>query len=104
VFMAFTSAYIVRSGLSDDWRSIEFPPLLWWNTAVLITNAANATLFGNTAPLWVGLGALLVFKEKLRPALWAGMLLAMCGAALILGGDFLTHPRLGLGAHYRTLS
>jgi drug/metabolite transporter (DMT)-like permease len=68
-----------------------------WNTAVLITNAANATLFGNTAPLWVGLGALLLFKEKLRPVFWAGMLLAMIGAAVILGSDFLTHPRLGVG-------
>ncbi len=68
-----------------------------WNTGVLITSAANATLFGNTSPLWVSLGALFLFKEKLRPAFWAGLLLAMSGAMIILGGDFLTHPTLGLG-------
>ena len=28
---------------------------------------------------------------------WVGMLLAMAGAALIIGVDFLLHPRLGLG-------
>jgi drug/metabolite transporter (DMT)-like permease len=68
-----------------------------WNTAVLITNAANATLFGNTAPLWVGLGALVLFRERLRAGFWVGLLLAMLGTAIILGTDFLTHPRLGVG-------
>jgi drug/metabolite transporter (DMT)-like permease len=68
-----------------------------WNTGVLITNAANATLFGNTSPFWVSLGALVLFKEKLRPTFWGGLLMAMLGAAVILGGDFLTYPRLGLG-------
>jgi len=68
-----------------------------WNTGVLITSAANATLLGNTSPLWVSLGALFLFKEKLRPTFWVGLLLAMFGAITILGGDFLTHPALSLG-------
>jgi len=68
-----------------------------WNTGVLITNAANATLFGNTSPFWVSLGALILFKEELRPRFWAGLALAMLGAVVILGGDFLTHPTLGMG-------
>lgn len=68
-----------------------------WNTGVLITNAANATLMGNTSPFWVSLGALFLFKEKLRPAFWAGLALAMLGAFVILGGDYLIHPTLGWG-------
>ncbi|MCL4393520.1 MAG: DMT family transporter [Chloroflexi bacterium] len=71
--------------------------LATWNTAILITNAANATLFGNTSPLWVGMGALILFKERLRPMFWGGVLLAMFGAAVILGQDFLIHPMLGTG-------
>jgi len=39
VFVAFTSAYIVRSGLSDDWHPIQLPPLLWWNTLVLLASS-----------------------------------------------------------------
>ena len=70
--------------------------LATWNTAVLVTSAATATLLGNTSPLWVSLGALVLFKEKLRPAFWAGLLLAMLGAMAILGRDFLTHPTLGV--------
>ncbi len=68
-----------------------------WNTSVLITSAANATLFGNTAPFWVGIGAMILFKEKLRPLFWGGMLLALFGAAIILGQDFIAHPTLGTG-------
>jgi len=71
--------------------------LMAWNTAMLITSAANATLFGNTSPLWVGIGSLVLFKRKLRPTFWAGTLLTMIGAAVVLGRDYLTHPTLGTG-------
>lgn len=39
LYFAFTSAYIVRSGLSDDWQSIELPRLLWWNALVLFLSS-----------------------------------------------------------------
>ena len=39
VFVAFTSAYIVRGGLSDDWQAIELPRLLWLNAAVLLLSS-----------------------------------------------------------------
>lgn len=38
-FMALTSAYIVRKGMSDDWQPIELPPVLWFTTAVLIASS-----------------------------------------------------------------
>lgn len=66
-----------------------------WNTAVLVTNAANATLFSNIAPLWVGLGAIVFFREKLHPAFWGGVALALVGAGVIFSHDFLQHPTLG---------
>lgn len=71
--------------------------LATWNTSVLMTSAANATLFGNTSPFWVAFGALIVFKEKLRPAFWGGLVLALFGVVAILGEDFLIHPTLGTG-------
>jgi drug/metabolite transporter (DMT)-like permease len=75
-----------------------------WNTSVFMTNVANATLLGNTAPVWVSLGALLLFKEKLGPVFWASLGLAMLGAVVILGGDFVAHPTLGLGDLLATLA
>ncbi len=68
-----------------------------WNSAVLITSAANATLLGNSSPLWVSLGALVLFKEKLRPAFWAGLFVVLVGSTVILGEDFLLHPSFGIG-------
>jgi len=68
-----------------------------WNTSVQYTTAANATLLGNTAPLWVALGAWLLFREKLTGRFWLGLGLALVGATLILGTDFILHPRLGIG-------
>lgn len=68
-----------------------------WNTSVLYTTAANATLLGNTAPFWVALGAWLLFQEKLASRFWIGLGLALAGATLILGTDFIMHPRLGIG-------
>lgn len=71
--------------------------LIFWNTGILISGATNPTLMGNTAPLWVGLGALIFFREKLPAAFWLGLVLAMSGAALILGLDVLQGFSLGLG-------
>lgn len=68
-----------------------------WNTAVLYTTASNATLLGNTSPIWVSLAAWLFFRERLRLDFWLGLALALTGAALIVGRDFLLHPALGLG-------
>jgi cytochrome c oxidase subunit 3 len=38
LFVGFTSAYLVRRA-SPDWRPIEPPPLLWLNTAVLLSSS-----------------------------------------------------------------
>lgn len=69
----------------------------FWNTAVNFTSAANATLLGNTAPLWVALFARLVWKERLKTVFWVGLLLTLAGAATVLGTDFLHHLSLGIG-------
>lgn len=69
----------------------------FWNTSVKYTSAANATLLGNTSPLWVALAALFIFKEKLRGTFWLGLSFALTGAVLIVGTDFFKHPTLGLG-------
>ncbi|HSB02807.1 MAG TPA: DMT family transporter [Anaerolineales bacterium] len=68
-----------------------------WTTSLSYTTASNATLLGNTAPLWVALGAWLILKQKLTPAFWRGLVFALLGAALIMGTDFLFHPRFGIG-------
>ena len=68
-----------------------------WNTSVNLTTAANATLFANTAPLWVALASWLLFRERLSRRFWFGLLVTLSGAAAVLGADFLRHPTLSWG-------
>ena len=39
LFAAFTSAYVVRKGLSNDWQATAFPRILWLNSMVLLTSS-----------------------------------------------------------------
>lgn len=87
-------------------RSLIFPLLAGvftaldlglWTASLSYTTASNATLLGNTAPLWVALGTWLILKKKLAPAFWRGLSITLLGAALIMGTDFLLHPRFGVG-------
>jgi cytochrome c oxidase subunit III len=39
VFAAFTSAFVVRRGLSDDWATMPKPPILLVNTVVLLLSS-----------------------------------------------------------------
>lgn len=71
--------------------------LALWTSSLSYTTAANATLLGNTAPLWVALGAWLVLKQKLSAAFWRGLAITLAGAGLIMGTDFILHPRFGVG-------
>jgi len=71
--------------------------LIFWNTGVLLSGPTNPTLMGNTAPIWVALGAMLFFREKLSGMFWVGLVLAMSGALLVLGLDALQAFQLGLG-------
>jgi drug/metabolite transporter (DMT)-like permease len=68
-----------------------------WSTGVVLSGATNPTLLANTAPLWVGLGALLLFRERLGRGFWLGLALAMAGAAVVLGTDALRSFEVGLG-------
>lgn len=71
--------------------------LALWTSSLNYTTAANATLLGNTAPLWVALGAWLILKQKLSNTFWRGLAITLAGAALIMGTDFILHPRFGFG-------
>ena len=77
--------------------------LALWNSALVETSVATATLLVNTTPLFVGLFAVLALRERLEGRLVAGGALALGGAALLLGADLgakasLAGDGLALGA------
>jgi drug/metabolite transporter (DMT)-like permease len=68
-----------------------------WSSSLSYTTAANATLLGNTAPLWVALAAWLLLGERLSGRFWVGLVFTLGGAATVLGSDFVRHPSFGTG-------
>jgi drug/metabolite transporter (DMT)-like permease len=68
-----------------------------FNTAVLNTSAANATLLGNNAPVIVGLASWFVFRKRPSAMFWMGLALALIGSAFIVGNDALRHANFGSG-------
>jgi cytochrome c oxidase subunit 3 len=40
-FMALTSSFLVRKGLGTDWVAIALPPVLWFNSLVLLASSAT---------------------------------------------------------------
>jgi drug/metabolite transporter (DMT)-like permease len=68
-----------------------------WNTSVMVSSAANATLLGTNAPIFVALGAWLLYRERPTAQFWKGFALSFLGMTAILGTDLLAHPRLGAG-------
>ena len=59
-----------------------------FNTAVLRTSVANATLLGNNAPIFVGLATWFLFHRRPPASFWTGLALALAGCALIVAAAF----------------
>lgn len=71
--------------------------LALYNTAILKTTAANATLLGNNTPIAVGLLSWLIFRRKPLTSFWVGLLMAVGGSLVILWADLSRHTQFGLG-------
>ena len=71
--------------------------LAFYNTSILQTSAANSTLLGNNTPIFVGLLSWMLFKKRPAISFWAGLAMAMVGAAVIVNADLARHAKLGAG-------
>lgn len=71
--------------------------LALWNTSLSYTTVANASILGNTTPLWVCLAAWWLLRERLNWRFWLGLLAMFVGVVLIMSGGSVLHPQVGLG-------
>lgn len=71
--------------------------LALYNTSILKTTAANATLLGNNTPIVVGLLTWLIFRRKPQPSFWLGLVMALSGSLVILWADLSKHTQFGVG-------
>ena len=88
--------------------SRKLAPLVWagvffagdlgiWHLSIMLTPVANATLLVNLAPVFVTLGAWLLFGQRARPLFWAAMALALIGASLLVRASIAASGRQMLG-------
>ena len=74
--------------------------LAFWHLSIMNTSVANATLFANFAPIFVTLGAWLLYSHKVTRQYLMGMALALAGALTLAGGSFAMAPENLLGDFY----
>ena len=100
LFAAFTSAMVVRRGLSGDWISTPLPGILWVNTVVLVASSVLLTASYRSPAKMVGVVFLCGQFEAWRELSAAGIylptnpsasffyILTITHAAHVLGGLF----------------
>jgi drug/metabolite transporter (DMT)-like permease len=71
--------------------------LALYNTAILRTSAANATLLGNQTPIVVGLLTWVMFKRRPTVSFWLGLVLAIAGSLVIVRADVSRRVQFGAG-------
>ena len=69
--------------------------LAMWNTAVMKTQAAIASLLGNLTPVFVGLLSWIVLARRPHRSFWVGLLLSLIGCVLIVGAHLDTTVAAG---------
>jgi len=69
-----------------------------WNTSIMLSKAAIATLLANMAPVWVGLGSYFILKEKAGRNFWIGCIISIIGVSLITGITSISASMFSWGA------
>src|SRR5689334_17227743 len=59
--------------------------LAFWHVSIRHTSVANATLLANVSPVFVAAAAWVLFRERINAGFVAGLVLALAGAAILVG-------------------
>ncbi|MFN0264664.1 DMT family transporter [Tepidamorphus sp. 3E244] len=95
-----------RAETRRDWRmaglagALFAGDLFFWHIAIVNTTVANATFLASLAPIVVMIGSWTFLKEKVTPAILAGFVLGLAGAAFLLGSSYNYAPQNLVGDVY----
>ena len=71
---------------------LSIPNVLVWNTMIILgigmLSSGRAAILGYTMPIWAVLAGFILYKDKLSPMAWLGVICAGSGAILLLSGEF----------------
>ncbi len=93
---------------AEDTRRLPWKPLLIaglcfagdlaaWHVSILYTSVANSTLEANFAPIFVTLGAWLLFRQRVSRLFLIALAVTLGGAVLLIGPNFALGGRALLG-------
>jgi drug/metabolite transporter (DMT)-like permease len=75
-----------------------------WNVSIHYSNATQATLLTNLAPVWVGVGTFFFLPDKPKPRFWIGTLVALAGMVVLIGLDAFAEMQFDKGFMLAILS
>jgi drug/metabolite transporter (DMT)-like permease len=109
------SIYMMKTGWKLPLKGVMFAvigglcfggDMCLWATAVVMSNATLPTLMANLAPVWVGIGAMIIFREKNGMVFWFGLTTALTGVIILMSKDLfvsdgvLRGVLMGIGAGF----
>jgi len=59
-----------------------------WHQSIRFTSVANSTLLANLAPVFVTAGSVWLFGDRINKRFVGGLVLALCGSALLVASSF----------------
>lgn len=78
--------------------------IIIWNQAIKLSTPTQATVIGNTAPIWIGVIAYFFLADKPKKQFWVGALLALSGLVVYMGTDMFIHLKFDWGFILAVLS
>jgi cytochrome c oxidase subunit 3 len=88
MFAAFTSALVVRKGGAIDWQSFRLPPILYFNTLLLVASSITLELARRRVATFMG-----GLKSQVQsPARWLYVTLGL--GLLFVGGQYIAWSQL----------
>jgi len=75
-----------------------------WNMSIHYSNATQATLLTNLAPIWVGIGSFLFLSDKPSRRFWIGTVIAITGLIVLIGFDTFAQMQFDKGFLLAVLS
>ena len=94
MFAAFTSAMVVRKGSAIDWQSFRLPPILYFNTGLLLASSITLELARRRVAAFMG-G---LRSQVQNPARWLYITLGL--GLLFVGGQYIAWSQLRAAGLY----
>lgn len=108
IALFFLVPYVVSKGLlQKPAKSLWIPILVCgilfgsdiaiWNLSIHFSNATQATLLTNLAPVWVGIASTIFLRDNPGQKFWIGTLISLTGMVILMGVDTFLQMRFDKG-------